>query len=151
MTNILETDDFKKVMEISKKIHDIAKHSNTMYAPTLIKDFIVGIDITVNLLAKAVRDESRSSARLKQAEAEAYFDKAPDFLKGRGVKESSEAKKMYVAMDPDVVEASDVKARAEAIAVLLKNKLQELRMAHDDVKKIAYSNDYNNNSANEGF
>jgi uncharacterized protein YqgV (UPF0045/DUF77 family) len=150
MTDILETKEFKKVMEISQKIHDLDRHSNTMYAPSLIKDFIVGVDLTVNLLAKAVRDESRASAKLKQAEAEAYFDRAQDFLKSRGVRESSEAKKMYIAMDPEVIEASEVKAKAEAIATLLKNKLQELRMAHDSVKKIAYSGDYHN-SPNEGF
>lgn len=150
MSNILETDDFKKVLEISNKINDIARHSNTMYAPSLLKDFIVGIDITVNLLARAIRDESRASSRLKQTEAEAYFDRAPEFLKEKGVRESSEAKKMYIACDPEVVVAADEKAKAEAISALLKNKLQELRMAHDDVKKIAYSGDYHN-SPNEGF
>jgi hypothetical protein len=150
MSNILESEEFKKVVEISKKINDLDRHSNTMFAPSLMKDFIVAIDVTINLLAKAVRNESRAHAKFKQAEAEAYFDRAADFLKDRNVRESSEAKKMYVAMDPEVIEAADEKAKAEAIAALLKNKLQELRMAHDDVKKIAYSGDYHN-SPNEGF
>lgn len=150
MSDILESDDFRKVLEISNKIQDIAKHSNTMYAPSLMRDLVVGIDITTNLLARAIREESQASAKLKQAESEAYFDRAPDFLKEQGVRESSEAKKMYINKDPEVKEAANLKGRAEAVAALLKNKLQVLRMAHDDVKKIAYSGDYHN-SPNEGF
>jgi hypothetical protein len=150
MSTILESDDFLKVLEISKKIHDIARHSNTMYAPSLMKDFIVGIDITVNLLARAVKEEALASHNYKREEALAYFERAPEYLKSQGVRESSEAKKMYAAVDDDVTEAAEAKAKAEAVVVLLKNKLQELRMAHDDVKKIAYASDYNN-SANEGF
>lgn len=150
MSTILDSEEFKRVMDISKKIEDIHRHSNTMYAPSLLKDFIIGIDITINLLAKAVRDESRASTKLKQVEAEAYFDRAQDFLKNKGVRESSEAKKMYVSMDPEVLTAADEKAKLEAVLTLLKNKLQELRIAHDSVKKIAYSGDYSN-SPNEGF
>jgi hypothetical protein len=108
------------------------------------------MDITTDLLARAVRNDLRASAKLKEAESIAYFDKAPEYLKEKEVRSSSEAKKMYVPLDEDVQEAQDNKAQSEAMVTYLKNKLQAFRMAHDDVKKIAYANDYNN-SPNEGF
>ena len=140
----------EKIAEYSEKIKDIAQGANTMLAPIMLRDFIVAMDITSGMLAKAIRNEVKASAQLKQAEAEAYFDNAPDYLKDKGVKESSEAKKFYIPMDPGVVAAVDEKGKAEAMTTYLKNKLQEFRMAHDDVKKMAYSGDYSN-SPNEGM
>lgn len=140
----------ERIAQYSEKIKDIAKGANTMLAPMMLRDFIVAMDITSDMLAKAIRNEIRANAQLKQAEAEAYFDRAPEYLKSKGVKESSEAKKFYVPLDPDVVKAVDEKAKAEAVTALLKNKLHEFRMAHDDVKKMAYSSDYSN-SPNEGM
>lgn len=140
----------EKIAEYSEKVKDIAKGANTMLAPMMLRDFIMAIDLTNSMLAKAIRNEIRANARLKQAEAEAYYDRAPEYLKNKGVKESSEAKRYYVAMDDAVVNAQDEKAKAEAMTVFLKNKLQEFRMAHDDVKKMAYAGDYNN-SAYEGM
>lgn len=146
----IDTPQFRRIVELSEKINDIAKGANTMLAPMMLKDFIVGIDITNDLLAKAIQEDIRAGARLKQAEAEAYFDRAPEYLKNNKVKESSEAKKMYIPIDPVVIEASNKKAQTEAMVVFLKNKLFEFRMAHDDVKKMAYASDYNN-SPNEGM
>jgi hypothetical protein len=140
----------EKIAEYSEKIKDIAKGANTMLAPMMLRDFIIAMDVTTDLLAKAIRHDIRANAQLKQAEAEAYFDRAPDYLKEKGVKESSEAKKFYVPMDPLVIDAVDEKAKAEAMTTYLKNKLHEFRMAHDDVKKMAYSGDYSN-SPNESM
>lgn len=140
----------EKIAEYSEKIKDIAKGANTMLAPMMLRDFIIAMDVTTDMLAKAIRHDIRANAQLKQAEAEAYFDRAPDYLKGKGVKESSEAKKFYVPMDPMVIDAVDEKAKAEAMTAYLKNKLHEFRMAHDDVKKMAYSGDYSN-SPNESM
>ena len=145
-----DSSQFKKIIELSEKIKDIPKGANTINAPLLLRDFIIAIDIATDLLANAVRQDSKAHARLKQAESIAYFDKAPVFLKEKGVRESSDAKKMYVPQDADVMEAMDLRGQTEAMVVFLKNKLQEFRMAHDDVKKIAYSSDYNN-SSNEGL
>jgi len=141
---------FERIAQYTEQIKDIAKGANTMLAPMMMRDFIIAMDITSDMLAKAIRNEVRASAQLKQAEAEAYFDRAPDYLKEKGVKESSEAKKFYIPMDPNVIEANDEKAKAEATTSLLKNKLHEFRMAHDDVKKMAYAGDYSN-SPNEGM
>jgi phage shock protein A len=132
------------MMELSNRLADVAKGVNTMNAPLMIRDFIVAMDVTNSLLAQAVREDSRASAAVKQAESIAYFDRAPEFLKAKGVRESSDAKKMYIPMDDDYQEACDRKAKSEAMVSLLKNKMQEFRCAHDSVKKMAYSGDYHN-------
>ena len=146
MADLMGSTQFEKVIEYSKKLEKIAEGANTMLAPLMMRDFIIAMDITSDLLAKAIRNDLRATATLKQSEAEAYFDRAPEFLKSKGVKESSEAKKMYIPTDPAVVTAHDEKAKTEAMTVWLKNKLQEFRMAHDDVKKMAYTSDHNNSS-----
>jgi len=150
MSSIQESSQFERVIEYSKKLEKIAEGANTMLAPLMMRDFIIAMDVTSDLLAKAIRNDLRATAILKQSEAEAYFDRAPEFLKSKGVKESSEAKKMYIPTDPAVIEAVNDKAKTEAMTVWLKNKLQEFRMAHDDVKKMAYTSDYSN-SPNEGM
>lgn len=150
MSDLIGSTQFEKVVEYSKKLEKIAEGANTMLAPLMMRDFIIAMDITSDLLAKAIRNDLRAAAVLKQSEAEAYFERAPEFLKSQGVKESSEAKKMYIPTDPAVITAINDKAKTEAMAVWLKNKLQEFRMAHDDVKKMAYTNDYSN-SPNEGM
>jgi hypothetical protein len=146
----VDTPQFRKMLELSEKVKDIAKGANTMLAPMMLRDFILGMDITNNLLASAIRDDIKADARVKHAEAVAYFDKAPQYLKDNKIKDSSEAKKMYIPLDEDVQSAKDRKAQTESLVAFLKNKLQEFRMAHDDVKKMAYANDYSN-SPNEGM
>ena len=148
--SLQDTAQFKKIVELSEKVKDIPKGANTINAPLLLRDFIVAIDIATDLLARAVRDDLKAYAKVKESEAIAYFDRAPEFLQEKGVRESSEAKKMYLARDPEVMSANETKAQTEAMVTYLKNKLQEFRMAHDSTKKIAYSSDYNN-SPNEGF
>lgn len=148
--SMIGSPQFRRLLEYSEKIKDIAKGANTMLAPMMLRDFIIGMDIASDLLATAVREDIRASAAVKQVEAEAYFDRAPTYLKNKGVKESSEAKKFYVPNDPEVMQAHDKKAQTEALVVFLKQKLQALRCAHDDVKKMAYSGDYGD-SPNEGM
>jgi acid phosphatase class B len=75
-------------------------------------------------------------------EAIAYLDKASDYLKERNIKDSSEARKRYVDVDSDVIAAKDNKARSEALVALLKNKLNVLKMSHDDLKKITYGDQH---------
>ncbi len=150
MSDLSQSAQFAKIVEMSKKLEKIAEGANTMLAPMMMRDFIVAMDVTSDLLAKATRNDIRATAKLKQAEAEAYFDRAPDFLKSQGVKESSEAKKMYIPTDPDVIAAADEKAKSEAMVTWLRNKFFEFKMAHDDVKKMAYASDYAN-SPNEGM
>jgi len=147
----LQSLDLTRVIEFTKKIQDISKGFNTTLAPIYLRDFILAIDVTNSLLAVAIRTHNRAEAYTKQAEAIAFLDKARDKIIESGLKDSAEARKRYVPMDPDVVDAHEVKSKTEAMVVFLKNKLMEFRLAHDDVKKIAYSNDYSHNTEYEGM
>ena len=133
-----------RVIIYTKKISEISKGANTNLAPIHLQDFIMAIDVTGGLLARAIRTDLRADANVKQSEAIAYMDHAGEYLESKGIKDTAEARKRYVPINPDVVAAVDMKAKTTAMVVFLKNKLMEFRMAHDDIKKIAYSGDYNN-------
>ena len=140
-----------RLAEFTKKIEDISKGFNTMLAPVYLRDFIMAYDFTNTMYASAMRMYGIAESAQKTAEAIAYFENAPDYLQGKGVKDSDAARKRYLPMDPGVQQADKIKAQAEAMMIFLRNKLQEFRLAHDDVKKIAYANDYSHNSAHEGM
>ncbi len=119
------------------KVKEIAS-INKMMGATYLRDFIEGQDIAGALLARAIREDAKAKARLEQAEAIAYLDHAADYLKAKGIKDSSEARKRYVDVDENVVAAKDKKAQTEALVSLMKSKQSVLRQAHDDLKKILY-------------
>jgi hypothetical protein len=123
------------------KVSEIAS-INKMMGATYLCDFIQGQDVAGMLLAKAVQADVRAKARLEQAESIAYLDRASDYLKARNIKDSSEARKMYIPIDEDVMKAHDEKAKCEAMVSLMKNKLSILRQAHDDLKKILYGDSH---------
>lgn len=119
------------------KVKEIAS-INKMMGATYLRDFIEGQDVAGELLARAIREDSKAKAKLEQAEAIAYLDYASDYLKSKEIKDSSEARKRYVDIDENVIAAKDQKASTEALVSLMKNKLSVLRQAHDDLKKILY-------------
>lgn len=129
--------DITQLAEYVNKIEDLASISKMM-APSYLRDFIVGQDRAAALLAKAVQVDNKAKAALEFAESTAYLENAKAFLDAKGIKDTSEARKQYVNIDPIVVEAKDRKAMTEAMVVLLKSKLSELRQAHDTLKKITY-------------
>jgi hypothetical protein len=122
-----------------------------MLAPIYLRDFIMAIDVTNSLLARAIRSDLQAAAAVKNQESLAYIDRAGNYLKEKGIKDTAEARKRYVPLDDDVMKAYDLKAQTESMVSFLRNKMFEFRLAHDDVKKIAYSNDYQNNTSNEGM
>ena len=123
------------------KVKEIAS-INKMMGATYLRDFIEGQDVAGAMLARAIREDAKAKARLEQAEAIAYLDNAADYLKSKGIKDSSEARKRYVDVDENVVAAKDKKAQTEALVSLMKNKLSVLRQAHDDLKKILYGDSH---------
>ncbi len=146
--NQLQTLDVTKLVEYTKKIRDLGS-LNKMMAPLYLRDFILAYDLSNNMLASAIKCELDADTALKTARSIAYLDKAGEYLATKGIKDSSAAREKYVDVDDDVIAASNTKARCTALVHLLKNKMQEFRMAHDDVKKLAYADEYN--SPNEGF
>jgi len=129
--------DVTRLVEYTRKIKDIGSLQKMM-APIYLKDFIEAIDVSSTMLSVAVQLDIKADTALKQAEAIAFLDKAGDYLKQKGIKDSAEARKKYVDIDPDVIDAKNEKARTTALVIFLKNKVQEFRLAHDDVKKISY-------------
>lgn len=134
----------EKVVDITQlaayvnKIEELSSVTKMM-APVYLRDFIQGQDVATTLYAKAVKADAKAKARLEYVESIAYLENAKAYLDAKGIKDTSEARKQYVNIDPDVVEAKDQKAQTEALVILLKGKCQELRMAHDDLKKITYA------------
>ena len=135
----------EKVMDITQlavyvnKIEELSSVTKMM-APVYLRDFIQGQDVATNLFARAVKADAKAKARLEYVESIAYLENAKAYLDAKGIKDTSEARKQYVNVDPDVVEAKDQKAQTEALVILLKGKCSELRQAHDDLKRITYDN-----------
>jgi hypothetical protein len=129
--------DITRLAEYTNKIGELASISKAM-TPVYLRDFILGQDAATTLLARAVRADSKAKAELEYAESIAYLENAKSYLEARTIKDTSEARKQYVNIDPAVVAAKDKKAQTEAMVVLLKGKLNELRQSHDDLKKITY-------------
>lgn len=129
--------DITRLAEYINKIEDMATISK-MIAPVYLRDFIVGQDVAATLLAKAVQTDNKAKATLEYAESIAYLENAKVYLDSKGIKDTSEARKQFVNIDPEVIKAKDQKAMTEAMVVLLKSKCSELRQAHDTLKKIVY-------------
>ena len=137
MGDLTEKVDITRLAQYVNKIQELSSVSKMM-APVYLQDYIMGQDVAANLLAKAIQTDSRAKAKVEYAEAIAYLERAKPYLDSKGIKDTSEARKQYVCIDQDVVNAKDGRAQTEALVTLLKSKLSQLRQAHDDLKKIAY-------------
>ena|SRR5687768_9060464 len=140
--------DLTHLATYTNKIGELSSISKMM-AAVYLRDFIVGQDIATTLLAKAIQADAKAKAKLEYVQSIAYLENAKPYLESKSIKDTSEARKQYVDIDPDVVSAKDSKANTEAFVVLLKGKLSELRQAHDDLKKITYAD--NNMTDYEGM
>lgn len=129
--------DVTRLAEYVNKIEELSSVSKMM-APVYLRDFIIGQDVAATLLAKAVQADNKAKAALEYAESIAYLENAKAYLDLKVIKDTSEARKQYVNIDPAVIQAKDNKAMTEAMVVLLKSKLSELRQSHDTLKKITY-------------
>jgi len=148
MSELTTKVDVTRLAIYVNKIQELSSISKVM-APTYLQDYIIGQDVAAGLLAKAMQADSRAKAKVEQAEAIAYLDKAKGYLEARGIKDTSEARKQYVNVDEDVLKAKDERAGTEALVCLLKSKQSQLRQAHDDLKKITYGDQ--NMTAYEGM
>lgn len=148
------SDAIEKTMDITQlavyinKIEELSSVTKMM-APVYLRDFIQGQDVATTLYARAVKADAKAKARLEYVESIAYLENAKAYLDTKGIKDTSEARKQYVNIDPDVMDAKDQKAQTEALVILLKGKCSELRQAHDDLKRITY--DTSNQTGWEGM
>jgi len=148
MSDITPKVDVTRLAHYVNKISELASVTKLM-APVYLQDMIVGQDVAANILAKATKLDSEAKSKLEYAESIAYLERAADYLASKNIKDTSEAKKQYVNIDPDVIKAKDHKAYTEAMVVLIRSRLSELRQAHDDLKKITY--DKNTDTQWEGM
>jgi hypothetical protein len=137
MSDLPDRVDVSRLAQYVNKIQELSSITKMM-APVYLQEYIVGQDVAAGLLAKAVQADARAKSKLEYAESIAYLERAKDYLESKGIKDTSEARKQYVNVDPDVVTAKDEKAKTEALVTLMKSKLSQLRQAHDDLKKITY-------------
>jgi len=142
--------DMAVIHKYSSKLEELNKGVNTLLAPIYLRDFIVAYDVATNLFARASYIQSKADHLVDMAKAEAYLDKSVEALKNRNIKDTVDAKNHFVSMDLEVGHAKDLKARADAMSAILKNKIVGFKMALETVKKMAYAGDYSN-SPNEGM
>lgn len=143
------TEATTRLVEYTAKIKDIGSGFNPMVAPLYLRDFIMAYDITGSALAKSMKCDLEADNALDVAEAIAYLERAGDYLKEKGVKETVESRKYYVSLDVDVQAAKSAKAKTTALVAFYRTKLQEFRMAVETIKKIAYGDNFK--SPEEGF
>ena len=122
----------------TKKVGEIANITR-LSAPEYIRDFIMAYDMTATMLSELTRTFLEAKAALDHAESIAYLEEAAEYLKKNEIKDTADARKRYVDINPAVVECKDLVGRITAMDQLLKNKLTLFKAAHDDVKKIYYA------------
>lgn len=136
ISDTLDSLDLQKIAVYTRKLADIGDGFNKMMAPVYARDFVIAYDISSMMLARALQAELQAKSAVEEAEAIAFLDRAPDFFKAREEKATVEAKKAYVALDPDVKAAKDVYARSVATVSLLKAKVSEFREAISLVRTL---------------
>lgn len=137
LEKIFQEVDVTELVKYEQKVKDIGSF-NVVLASHYLRDFILAIDVTNNMLRSAILVQNKAKAFLDEAKSIAYLDNANTYLASIGAKDTVDARKAYVDRDKDVVRAKDLYAQAEALVTLLNNKLWAFRYAHDDVKKISY-------------
>ena len=130
--------DVTKLAEYSRKISEIG-NMNKLLAANYLRDFINAMDLTSDLLSKAVKINLDAKSELEKCRAIAYLETSEDYCKEKEIKMSNGVREMYVDIDPEVIAAKDKYAATEALVTFLKNKYQAFRCAHDDVKKISFN------------
>lgn len=136
------TESATRLAEYSNRIQDIGPGFNPTLAPLYLRDFIMAYDLSGVALAKAMRCDLEADHALDLAEATAYLERAPEYLKARNLKETVETKKYVVDLDPEVQAAKGVKAKTTALVAFYKAKAQGFRMALETLKKIAYGDTF---------
>lgn len=136
----LKSIDMGKIAEYSNKIGDITNLSHGA-ANLYLKDFIVAYDLAASAFAIATKCEIKAKDYLNMQEDIAYLDKAGAYLESKGIKDTDAARKRYVNIDSEVIKAKDVYAKAQAMTLLLKNKLASFRFTYEALKKMYFNND----------
>lgn len=131
-----------RLKEYDEKMRDLGKAFSKMMAQVYLKDFIMAIDIVNDLQAKATQTLGVAERNLKYVEGVAFFERAIDYFEKHNIKDTAEARKRYVDIDPEVQEATELRDKSIAIVKYLNTKMQAYRMCHDDIKKVVYGDNF---------
>jgi hypothetical protein len=133
----IESMDLTKLSTFVAKLNTIHEAYDKNLAPTMMRNFILAQDVTTVMLAKATQVEMLAKSAVDTAEAIALLDKADAYFEAKGQKPTADLRKAYITLDPEVVQAKDIHAKATAILVLLKNRVYEFKSAFEAVKQIS--------------
>lgn len=128
--------DLNRLKEFNVKLNHLGEGFNKMMAGTYMRDFILAYDLCNAMYARAQQFTLNAKTAVDEAEAIAFLDRAPLALSNKNEKPTVEAKKAYVSMDPDVLLAKDVYARALSTETFLKNSMFKFKDALDVVKVL---------------
>lgn len=134
--------EIQRLAAYANKISTIGRGFNKLHAPLYIQDFSIAYDIAANMMYEAMRKDMQADGALKTAESIAYLEKAKAYLDAHSIKDTSEARKQYVPIDPAVQAAMEHKAQTTAAVLFLKHQLIQFKMAIESTKKIAYGDMY---------
>ena len=130
--------EIQRLAAYANRIATIGRGFNKMHAPLYIQDFSIAYDIASNMMYEAMCKDMQADSALKVAESIAYLENAKEYLDAHSIKDTSEARKQYVPIDPEVRTAADRKAQTTAVVSFLKHQLIQFKMAIESTKKIAY-------------
>lgn len=133
----IESMDLTKLSTFVAKLNTIHEAYDKNLAPTMMRNFILAQDVTTVMLAKATQVEMLAKSAVDTAEAIALLDKADTYFEAKGQKPTADLRKAYITLDPEVIQAKDIHAKATAILVLLKNRVYEFKSAFEAVRQIS--------------
>jgi hypothetical protein len=130
----LDAIELNRLHDFTRKLNDFGTNFNKMMAGVQMRDFIMAYDLANSMYAKAQRFTLNAKAAVEEAEAIAYLDHSTSYLESKKFKITDESRKRYIDVDPEVIVAKDLYARAVSIETFLKNKMFEFKDALDCIK-----------------
>lgn len=126
---------FNEVQRYLSKLGEL-RNITQMTVDGYLTDFLVAQDVTSTAISQSVYYENKAKALLDEMRSTAFFERAENYLKSKGLKITAEARKQYIDLDPDVIAAKDVYARCLATSELFKNRLWAFKYAHSDAQQM---------------
>jgi len=139
--------DITSLVSIEKLRNDIP-NVDVYSAPAYMRDFTTACDILGRMIFEAQRELDMAVLNSKHEEAMAKLDRAPAYLKEKGIldtmKDSNSLRETYVQLDEGYRAAKEMESKLRAFVSYLENKLSCYKQDHYTVKatfdKFASSN-----------
>jgi|GEM_PF-4394862 len=109
---------------------------NSMNAPTFMSDFLKAKELASRFYSNANYRFETAHRDRKMQHAIAKFDRAPDFLRARGIKYSDAAGGAYADMDLEYIKASEQEAYWMSLREYFNNLVFSFQSAYDATRRI---------------